>query len=206
MSLIRIASSPEIDPEPVTLEQFMAHSRITESSPADPDIPLKLTAARVHVENDTNRALITSAWEWRTCGWPCHSYLEVPLGNLQSVASIVYTDFEGTEHTWDTANYRLSRVYTSGKSDCGKGRIHLAYGKSWPSEILDVGEPICVTLTCGWLTADDVPEPLKTAIQVLAGHWYEHREAVIVGDTGTIQSSVVEMAYESLVAPYRLPR
>lgn len=203
--LVNIAISPEVDREPVTVEEFKVHSRIT-ATDEDDDIALKLTAARIFVENELGRALITSKWELHLEGWPCRSYIELPLGNLQSVESVAYTDSDGVEHTWAATEYRVSRTYASGQNDVKGGRLQYKYGGSWPSETLDVGEPIVITFTCGWLAAADVPEPIKAAIMLLAGHWYEHREAVIVGENVTIESKPMELALEALLAPYRIIR
>ncbi len=203
--LINIAISPAVNPEPVSVAEFKAHSRIT-STDEDTDISTKLTAARMHVENELGRALITSKWELHLERWPGRSYVELPLGNLQSVASVVYTDSDGVQHTWAATNYQLARVYTSGQSDVKGGRLQYKYGGSWPLDVLDVGEPIVITFTCGWLAAADVPAPIKEAIMLLAGHWYEHREAVVIGENVTIESKALELAVDALLAPYRIVR
>ncbi len=203
--LVNIAISPEVDREPVSAAEFKAHSRIT-ATDEDDDIALKLTAARVWVENELGRALITSRWELHLASWPTKSYIELPLGNLQSVQSVVYTDSDGVDHTMPATDYKITRYYTSGESDVKGGRLHLGYDKSWPSETLDVGEPIVVTFTCGWATAADVPATIKAAIMLLAGHWYEHREAVVIGENVTIESKAMELALDALLAPYRIVR
>ena len=207
MSVLRIARSPEIDQEPVSLTEFLVHQRLDSSPLPDQseldDIQSKLTAARVYCENDLGRALITSRWQLRLTSWPCGEYAEL-LGNTQRINSVTYTDSDGAEHTF--TDYKLVRAYSSGTSDAGRGRLYLAYGKCWPSAILDVGEPICIDLDCGWLTAADVPLTIKAAIKLLAGHLCEHREAVVIGQNVTIESKRLEMAVDDLLTPYRMMR
>jgi uncharacterized phiE125 gp8 family phage protein len=204
MALIQLASSPDINPEPVSVEEFKVHSRITVTD-EDADIALKLTAARLHTENFLGRALITSRWQKWIEDWPCYRYI-VLGANVQSIESVFYTDSDGEESEMPAEDYRLVRAYTSGPSDVKDGRIQLRYSKYWPSAVLDEGEPIRVTFTAGWLTADDVPEPIKAAIHLLAGHLYEHRESVVIGENVTIESKPLEMAYEALLSPYQIVR
>ncbi len=206
--LVNIAMSPAVDPEPLSVAEFKAHSRETRTLTVaeENDLSLKITAARIFIENELGRALITSRWGLYLEGWPSKSYIGLPLGNLQSVESVVYTDSDGVEHTWAATEYKLSRVYTSGQSDVKYGRLNRGYNKSWPTETLDVGEPICITFTCGWATAADVPAPIKAAIELLAGYWYEHREAAIVGENATIESKAIVLGMAQQLAPYQILR
>ncbi len=209
MSLIRIANSPEIDPEPVSSAEFVAHARIDSDVAtlyAD-DITLKLLAARIHVENALGgRALITSKWRWSFETWPTGDYLEFPLGNLQSISSWTYTDYSDVSHTFESANYSLVRLYSDGNGDSKRGRAYLKYDKSWPSDVLAYGEPLQIEFICGWLTAANVPAPIKAAVELLAGHWWRNREAVVVGNTAAVVSAPLAMAVEALLAPYVLSR
>lgn len=181
--------------EAVSLDELKAHLKM-EISPSeqDADLQIKLSSAHEYIADTEcrGRALTTSTWALTLTHWPACGYIEVPLGNLQS-ASITYRCSDGTVKPWDAANYRLERVYTpanpdadppvvgSGTSDCGIGRIYLGYGKSWPSETLDVGEPITVTFICGWDSAAHVPFTLRAAILLVAGTLYRNRESVFMG-------------------------
>ncbi len=207
--LIRIANSPEIDPEPVSLAEFVAHARIDSDvqTAYEDDITLKLKAARIHVENRLGgRALITSKWRWKFEAWPTGDYLEFPLGNLQSVSSWTYTDYSGVSHDFAATEYSLTRVYSDGEDDCKRGRAYLKYDKSWPSDVLAYGEPLQIEFVCGWLAAADVPAPIKSAIELLAAHWWRNREAVVIGNTTAVVSAPLAEAVDALLAPYTLPR
>lgn len=196
MTLTRIAAATE---NPVTVEELVLHARIDGTSDQQ-DVADKISAAVEYVETTElrGRALITSQWELKLEHWPgqCteldwygfhrdyrNGYIEIPLGNLQSVGTITYRQSDGTVTTWPSTEYRLERLYaaTDGTTDKGIGRVYLAYGKSWPAETLDVGEPITIPFTCGWKDAASVPVSLKLAIEMLTAHWYRNREAVTVG-------------------------
>ena len=74
-----------------------------------------------------------------------------------------------------------------------------AYDAVWPC-VRDDGEVITVRATCGYGAGQgDVPQPLRLAMRILIGHWYENREALIIG---TIVAEA-PLAVESLIAPYR---
>lgn len=187
----------------VSLEDLKAHV-INSADAQDADLRVKLDAAITHVENELKRCLVTSTWEFCLESWPCGNYIEVPLGNLQSVESIKYTDSNGDEHTMDAGSYRLARVYTpeNTTTDVQGGRIYLARGSSWPSAVLEAGEPIAIRFVCGWADAANVPVPIKQAILMLASHWNRNRDAVVVGNTAAVVSSELAIGVQRLTSMY----
>jgi uncharacterized phiE125 gp8 family phage protein len=73
----------------------------------------------------------------------------------------------------------------------------------WPANVADVPDAVRVRYTCGYGTSPDaVPEPLRQAVRLLAGHWYEHREDVVVG----VVTKQIESGFRALVEPYRFRR
>jgi len=187
--------------EPVALEEFKAHARIDDNGD-DADVGGKVLAARVHVENVTNRALITSTWQAFFRYWPGTRWedgrvndpvFRIPLGNLQSVTSVTFTDSTGAQQTVDPSTYEV---------DLLAGEILLATGAAWPAAAMKRANPICTTFVCGW-TVDTVPQTIKAAIELLAAHWYRNREAVTIGRT-TVESMPLKMAVDALITPYIL--
>ncbi len=47
---------------------------------------------------------------------------------------------------------------------------------------------------------DDVPTDLKQSLMTLIGHWYQHREAVVLAGSGAI----VPLGFDQLIAPYKV--
>lgn len=230
--------------EPVSLEEFKQHLKLDlAQKDENADLAIKLLAARRHVENSVlrGRALVTSTWKLTLECWcgaaRCYcgrfannlflaldfrpSYIELPLGNLQS-AAVTYRLSDGSEQAF--TDFRLERTYTpaaptavppvtgDADSDAGIGRLYLAYGKSWPSATLDVGEPISIAFTAGWDGAENVPGDIKLAIMMLAAHWYRNREAVTMGtrtasavggsESTPLISTPLALAVDSLCSPY----
>jgi uncharacterized phiE125 gp8 family phage protein len=198
--------------EPVPIEEFLAHARI-DSIPdgmEEVDLLRKLKAARLHVErNILQRVMITSTWEWTLSQWPYRTrpdcpyrtYFDLPLGNLQSITYVKYTDSAGVERTMDAATYRVTRTYdpsTAGNTDAGIGRLYLRYGQVWPSEPLESGEAIRIRFVAGWKDAISVPDDMKLAVEMLAAYWYRTREPVNIGNITTS----LAMTVTDLCSPY----
>jgi uncharacterized phiE125 gp8 family phage protein len=174
--------------EPVTVAEAKAHLRVDLS---DDDVLIEslITAARVHIEDATSRALITQTWRINLDDWPPCGYLCLPRPPLQSVTSVVYTDSAGTAATLSASKYAAD-------TDSEPGRIVLNCGQTWPVTTLATSNPIVITYIAGYGAAAAVPQQLKQAILLLLGHWYENREGSIVGSGGV---SPIPFAIDSLI-------
>ena len=133
-----------------------------------------IQAAREYAEGYQNRALCTQTWELVLDDWPRGDYVDIPLPPLQSVTDIKYKDNAGTETTWAATDYIVD-------TDSFVGRVALAYGCSWPNTILYSVGGIRIRFVAGYGTAAYVPQVVKQAILLLAAHWYENKETVLVG-------------------------
>ncbi len=56
-----------------------------------------ITTARLDVENDTARAIMTQTWDYFPKDWPAGDRIKIPWGNLQSVTSVKWKDTDGVE-------------------------------------------------------------------------------------------------------------
>lgn len=161
--------------EPVSLSEIKRHVRIHEDD-IDEDLYLSnlISVAREQVESITWRKLITQTWYAYLPDWPCGDYIELPFGSLQSVTTVKYTDVDGDESTWSSAEYIVGTDYQ-------KGRVTLADGYTWPNETLYPSNPIEVEFVCGYGAASDVPYPLRHAIKIMVSELFENREISVVG-------------------------
>ncbi len=148
-----------------------------------------ITTARLDVENDTGRRLITQTWDYCPKRWPCENYIKLPFGCLQSVVSVSWKGIDGTVTTLTENTDYL--VETNG-DQCGK--IVLPYQGSWPSGELFPSNPITIRYVCGWATAADVPKNIKQAIKRRAINLYMNR-----GDDISGQVYTADRTYERLV-------
>ncbi len=148
-----------------------------------------ISAAREYCEAYTGRALGTQTVELYLDEFPTNAVV-LPSPPLQSVTSVKYKDFDGTETTVASADYIVD-------TDGWTGRIVPAYGVSWPSFTAYPVNPIKVRYVAGYTT---LPAAIKQAILLLVGHWYANREAVLVGSI----SKQVEFSVHALLTPYRV--
>lgn len=147
----------------------------------DDDLTDLITDGREYVERITRRALLTSTWDYSIDDFPGEYFIKLPLGNLQTVTSLIYKDSDGTSETMvqGTDYY----VETNGDQH---GRIVLPYGDTWPSFTPYPSNPITIRFVCGWTTAALIPKNLKRAVKFAAEDAYYH------GDRSEILKPVID--------------
>jgi len=153
-----------------------------------------ILAAVDQVENILNRKLITQTWKVLCETWP-EEYFSIPFGKLQSVTHVKYKDTSAVESTLAATEY-ISDI------DSDPGRVVLGYNKLWPTTELYPSNPITIQFVCGYGDIDDVPYPIKSAIMLMAGDFYAHRESIIVG-SGQMVSEIPGYIM-NLLGSYRL--
>lgn len=182
--------------EPLSTTEVKEYLRETSAS-QDRVIDTLIKAARRKVESITNRQLLEATWELWLDAFPC-PYIDVPRPPLRSVESIKYLDTNGTEQTWAVADYRVSKP---AGPYCARGRITPAYGESYPTtqQVIDA---VKVQFKAGYGTdPDTVPEDLKEAMLLLISHWYENREAIVIGIGNLV--TPVPLGVATLLAPFK---
>ena len=84
--------------------------------------------------------------------------------------------------TDDTENILAGSVYAVDDKDQYQPKLYLKYGQSWPGTALRPYNGICVSFAAGYGDDGyDVPQNVRQAISLLAGHYYENREATTSG-------------------------
>jgi uncharacterized phiE125 gp8 family phage protein len=128
-----------------------------------------IKAARRDCENFQNRVYITQTWQLWLDAFPGQNYIKIPLPPLQSISSVKYYDVNDTEYTFASSNYYQDIVSEP-------GWIVLNSGSSWPSTTLRPANGVCVTFVAGYGAAASVPDEIISAIKLIVGDLYEHRE------------------------------
>ena len=175
---------------PVTLAEAKAQCRVDHS---DEDALLNrlIGAATAYLDGRTGilgRCLITQTWELVLDGFPADA-IEIPLGPVQSVVSVTYVDTAGGTQTVAASDYYV---------DTSSLSAWVAPEITWP-QTLQAPNVMRVQFVAGYGAAPaNVPEPIRHAILLLVGHWYQHRETVSPGPTAS-----VPMAFDALIAPFR---
>ena len=171
--------------EPVSLVEAKRNLRVT--FPDDDDqIKSFIKEAREQVESEAELQLINATWTLTLDYFP--AVIELRKPPVSSITSVSYIDTAGDSQTLSSALYKLD----------DKSRPALlvpAFDQSWPSTRGEIAA-VTVTFVAGYgAAASSVPERAKRAMHLLIAHWYNNREAVVVG---TI-SSELPLAYRSLV-------
>lgn len=187
---VSIVTTVEPAIEPIDLAEALDHCRI-DSSDSDTLLISLIKGAREYVENHIRRALINRTLDVRFGQFS--GVMEMPKAPLSSVLSIKYVDVDGNEQTLDSGVYRTD-------SARDPGIVELGVDQSWP-DLYNTSSPITIQIIAGYgETSDDVPAPIKQAMLLLIGHWFENRESTV--GVGNIQT--IPMGVDSLLAPYRV--
>lgn len=187
---LTLITAPAIDP--IGKDDAKKHLRVEPNMVEEDDLIIGLVQSVANlVEVRTGRQLITATWELSLDELEEEMWL--PRAPLQSVVSIKYTDTNGAEQTL------ASNLYVVDTST-EPGRIHRAYGATWPATR---SEPNAVRIRYLSGYGDDplnVPAALRQAILLGVGHLYENREAVNIGNITT----VLPLAFDSLCNAHRI--
>lgn len=176
---------------PITLAEAKAHCRVDHSDD-DAIILIYIKAAVAHCDGNRGvlgRAIVTQVWEMFDDAFP-NDVIKIPLGPLVSVDKIEYRDPVTLAYVeFAAANYEVDNSTLEGT---------VTAVDAWP-EAADAPNAVKVTFTAGHGTASEVPFDIKAAILLLVGHWYENREAVVVGDA----ANTVPMTFDAIVGSIR---
>ena len=143
-----------------------------------------IAAATGYAELFIRRPLITTTFISYLDAWMAEALL--PFPPLQSIEAFSYTDSDG-----------VSTPFTDYTIDLPGSRVMI---NEIPSAALREVNPIAITYKAGYGdTEESVPGPIKQAILLLIGHYYQNREAVVIG----ISADNLPQAVDALLWPYR---
>lgn len=175
--------------EPLSLTEVKTYLRL-DNADDDALLGTLIAAARSHIESVTRKAMISQQWKWVSDLWP-EKGVSLPIGPFQELIKISLFAPDGTETIWP-----LAEVVQDKQS--GKCTIHLAATNSTLPRLRD-HDAVEITYQTGFGdAASDVPEDLRLAMLRLIGHWYEHREAVMLAGSGAI----IPTQFDQLIGTY----
>lgn len=159
----------------------------------DPDLEEFLAAAVEQFEDDARRPVLATTYRQDLSCWPCGPIV-IARGGVTAVNAVGWYDADGEPNDLDPAEWR-AEVRTP------PARVTLAAN---PAPVvtaagIDVATVGYVTFTAGWATPAAVPRRVRTAIMLLAGHFYEHREAFLEGTLSELPSG-----WAAVVSQYKL--
>jgi uncharacterized phiE125 gp8 family phage protein len=184
--------------ESVSIAEVKAQARI-DGTEEDDLIAAYITAARQWCEAYVARPLTATAVSYRLsldsfCDRRYYKdgVLYFPVAPVLASSGITYQPSDGsTSATWASSNYSID-VYSE------PARLAPVYGQVYPDTRAQLNA-ITIPFTAGYSTGADVPQGCRTAIKMLAAHWYEQREPVV---TGTIIQEV-PFGLQALLDPHK---
>jgi len=184
---VTIITAPAL--EPVTLAEAKAHLNLT-TTDDDDLVTAKIAAARQFVERQLGQSLIATTLELTLDSFPC-GHIEIPGSPILSVTSIKYTDADGLEATMAPADYT---------ADAASNPARIAVGDAgWPSTDGTIAA-VRVRYVAGYgEAAADVPGDLREAVMQVAAHYYENREATLVG----VSASLLPLGVQAILRERR---
>lgn len=188
---LTLQTAPAI--EPVTVPEANHQLGIT-GDYHDPFVSSLITAARQTVEARTSRALINQTWDYTLDCFPTGlDPIYLPKAPLSSVTHVKYYDTSGVQQTLSTNTYKVLSAREPGE-------ILLKYQQEWPYLYSEAGV-IEIRFVAGYgAAASSVPAALKQAVLLLVTHWFNNREAVLIGSI----SKEIELSFEALCSQYLL--
>ena len=210
---LTLIEPPEDDP--VSLEEAKDHCRFPYDDEDNLIVGL-IKAATASVEKHTGLALITQTWEYRRDEFERPLLLtdatltgtrpiRIPISPIQSVNSFSYVDADGeTTVLYDSVG---SPVVDTGEIAIDlhsrPARIVPLANVTWPTSMYAANSLVIQVVAGFGDHPDSVPAPLKQAILLLVGHWFQNR-----GTMAEVSSrSMVEIpnGISFLIDPYREP-
>lgn len=179
---------------PVSLAEAKAHCRVTHSDD-DTYITGLIGAAVGHLDGRAGilgRCIMEQEWVFPFPKWPATGKLVVDIPDVTE-AAVTYFDEDGAEQTVPDSVYLVER-------DVRGTAIWLMSGFTWPALHADRPAPVQVTVTAKILANAPALQAIRHAMLLMIGHWYENREAVMVGQLDT---RTLPLAVDRLLAPLR---
>lgn len=190
-----LITSPAI--QPVTLAEAKLHLRVDHND-EDALIESLIRAVTEHLDGWTGilgRCLVEQVWRQDHDRFARE--MIIPLGPVIAVQSVTWRDPVGQLSTVPSGSYDLRT------DEAGSTIIRFDTDYAFPANLHE-SRAVAITFRAGYETnpgppaTSTVPDPLKVAILLLVGHWYQNREAVSAAGMASLPFAV-----EALITPYR---
>lgn len=197
-----ITVSVDAAAEVFTTAEAKEHLRFTSSS-EDTLIDRLVKAARLFTQNEINRQIGEQTLIYRMVNFTASGIIELPRPPLTSLQKVRYKDQDGNWTTmYDaTASPAVTSSVFDVETNVEPGALILAPNQAWPEPAtgLYTGFPLEITYKCGYTT---IPADLEAAMLLLIGHWFQHRESVVIGSLAQLNALVsgpVPQGYQSMI-------
>ena len=186
----KLVLKPGPDSTVVSLPEAKTFLRIdSDYDDDDAYITSLINVATSVVEEFTRRKLISQTFNIFYDEFP--SYIDLQIGEVASVTHIKYYDTSNSLQTLAALNYDLD-------DKIRPGRIYESERGDFP-DTFERPNAVEVEFVVG-ATASEVPAPIKQAMYIVIGRYYENRQDVVMGT----QVNELPLMVDHLLTPYRL--
>lgn len=178
--------------EPIPAAALRARLRLNDPG-EDAELADLLASAVEQFEADAGRPVLATVYRQNLSCWPCGPIV-LGRGGVTAVNAVGWYDADGERQDLDAGQWRAELLTPP-------ARVTLAEvpGLVTTDAGIDVATVGYVEFVAGWPTPDAVPRRVRTALMLLAGHWYEHREAYHEGTLNELPKG-----WRDVVNHYRL--
>lgn len=148
--------------EPVSVIEAKVHLRI-DNDDSDTLINAQIKAARQWVENYCQRSLVARTYRADVEGFA--GCFDLPMKPLSSISSIKY-------YTPDSPQVLTTLDSTFYRTDTGRGQIYMDASSTTIPNTATRRDAVQIT----FVTESSTDEAIKSAIKLIVGDLYEHRE------------------------------
>ena len=173
-----------------TVDRVRHNSRISDKYD-DQWIVDALASATDYCERALECCVARSNWRLTLDHFPpSNAPIAIPLWPIHQITAIAYTNVNGTNTTFNV----IDIVQPVG---LGRYLLQPKFGINWPEAQSPNG--VRIEFSAGFEDLAAVPSTIQRAALMLISHWYENREAVLIG---TI-SKEIELGFSSMVEMVR---
>jgi uncharacterized phiE125 gp8 family phage protein len=156
---------------PVSAAELRARLRLNDQG-EDAELEEMLAAAVELFEHDAQRPVLQTVYRQDLSAWPASGVIVLGRGGVTAVSTVKRYLADGTASALAADQWRADLLTPP-------ARVRLA---AIPESVQTAaGIPVSpvgyVEFTAGWPAPEDVPAHLRTALKLMAGHFYENREA-----------------------------
>lgn len=182
--------------EVVSLDEAKRHLRVDHDDD-DVYITMLVVAAAAWLDGPAGwlaRALGVQTLELVSADFGWDSFIPLPYPPLIDIVSVTYVDPDGVPQIMSSADYQ----------QIGCGLSAVGGSGSWPA-VQCQSDAVRIQYRAGYGVSPDyskneIPMPVKVAMLMLVGQWYQIREPVAIGST----VAQLPFAVEALLGPYRV--
>lgn len=182
------------------VDQFKSAKRITHSR-EDAFIRDCILDAWAYIDGPEafcRRAVLPQTWRFNAVKFPENAWL-FPAQTARGIVSIKYWNSSNVETTIAPADY-----YLRPHGDNLGSSLHFVSGYSVPT-LYDRFDALTVEYTAGWPDALKVPRVFRRALQLVAAHFYDNREATYSDPRMTKVSRNIELGVDALLSRHVIP-